>query len=69
MLLVCKAAGDCPILPCPRRMLYPGVKVKSRHLALELLCLFEDIDLGTDLKSWSQLDVHGTHEVFLLQKQ
>lgn len=40
-----------------------------RPLASELLGLLEDIDLGTDLESWSQLDVHGTHEVFLLQKQ
>lgn len=40
-----------------------------RPLTSELLGLLKDIDLGTDLESWSQLDVHGTHEVFLLQKQ
>lgn len=40
-----------------------------RPLASEFLGLLEDIDLGTDLESWSQLDVHGTHEMFLLQKQ
>lgn len=53
----CSKAGSCP-----------RVTVKTRPLASELLGLLEDIDLGTNLESWSQLDVHGTHEVFLLQK-
>lgn len=54
----CSKAGSCR-----------GVKARVRPTASELLGLLEDIDLGTDLESWSQLDVHGTHEVFLLQKQ
>ncbi|KAF2974947.1 hypothetical protein EK904_007040 [Melospiza melodia maxima] len=54
----CSKTGSCP-----------GVRAKVRTLASEFLGLLEDIDLGTDLESWSQLDVHGTHEMFLLQKQ
>lgn len=65
--------GTVPFFPtprwCSRAGSCPEVRAKVRPLTSELLGLLKDIDLGTDLESWSQLDVHGTHEVFLLQKQ
>lgn len=65
--------GTVPFFPapagCSKTGSCPGVRAKVRHLASEFLGLLEDIDLGTDLESRSQLDVHGTHEMFLLQKQ
>lgn len=73
ILLECKTTRDCPILPCPSRMLQSWQLLWVSELKCiychELLGLLEDVDLGTNLESWSQLDVHGTHEVFLLQKQ
>lgn len=33
------------------------------------LRVFEHVDLGEDLERWAQFDVHGRHEVVLLQQQ
>lgn len=72
-VLNARPQGTVPFFPAPARCSKagncPGVRPKVRCLGSELLGLLEDVDLGTDLESWSQLDVHGTHEVFLLQKQ
>lgn len=61
-------------LPSLESLLVPGYNLDggecppSAHLCKRAaLGLLEDIDLGADLEGRAQLDVHGTHEMFLFK--